>query len=101
MIEIKAGNLNTMFQRIAKTFPMLKMKLKQSGIEDKPEDFVKKTFISAFYMTTGLVVALFLVLAKYNVLKGFVFVFIPVIFIIMFCHTIIFMFTKWTTNITC
>ena len=88
MIKIKAGNLNTMFQRIAKAFPMLKMKLKQSGIEDKPEDFVKKTFISAFYMTTGLVVTLFLVLAKYDVLKGFAFVSIPIVFAIMFFYMI-------------
>ena len=88
VIKIKAGNLNTMFQRIAKAFPMLRMKLKQSGIEDKPEDFVKKTFISAFYMTTGLVVTLFLVLAKYDVLKGFAFISIPVIFVVMFFYMI-------------
>src|SRR3989338_1849080 len=57
-------------------------------MDDKPEDFIKKTFISAFYMTTGLVVTLFLVLAKYDVLKGFTFVFIPIIFFIMFFYMI-------------
>ena len=62
---------------------MLKLKLKQAGMEDKPENFIKKTFISAFYMTTGLVIALFLVLAKLEVLKGIMFLAIPIIFVIM------------------
>ncbi len=83
---MKAGTLNTLFQRIAKAFPGLKVRLKQAGMEDKPEDFIKKTFLSAFYMTTGLVVALFLILAKLNVLKGFLFLIIPVIFIVMFFY---------------
>ena len=65
---------------------MLKLKLKQAGMEDKPEDFIKKTFISAFYMTTGLVVALFLVLAKLEVLKGIMFLIIPIIFAMMFFY---------------
>ncbi len=88
MISIKAGALNTLFQRVAKTAPMLKMKLKQAGIDDKPEDFIKKTFLSAFYMTTGLVVSLFLILAKYNVLKGALFLAVPVIFFVMFFYMI-------------
>ncbi len=65
---------------------MLKLKLKQAGMEEKPEDFIKKTFISAFYMTTGLVVALFLVLAKLEILKGIMFLIIPIIFVIMFFY---------------
>ena len=77
MTKMKAGALNTIFQRVAKAAPMLKMKLKQAGIDDKPEDFIKKTFVSAFYMTTGLVVALFLVLAKFNVLKGIMLLRLP------------------------
>ncbi|MBI4452524.1 type II secretion system F family protein [Candidatus Woesearchaeota archaeon] len=75
-----------MFRIIAKAFPMLRLKLKQAGMEEKPEDFIKKTFISAFYMTTGLVVALFLVLAKLEVLKGIMFFIIPVVFVIMFFY---------------
>ena len=88
MISIKAGALNTIFQRVAKATPMLKVKLKQAGIDDKPEDFIKKTFLSAFYMTTGLVVALFLILAKYNVLKGVLFLIVPVVFFVMFFYMI-------------
>ena len=83
---MKAGTLNTFFQRIAKASPVLKLKLKQAGMVDKPEDFIKKTFLSAFYMTTGLVVFLFLVLAKLNVIKGILFLVIPIIFIVMFFY---------------
>lgn len=86
MVYIKGGALNNLIRVIAKTFPMLKLKLKQAGMEDKPEDFIKKTIISAFYMTTGLVVAVFLVLAKFEVLKGIMFLIIPVIFVMMFLY---------------
>lgn len=85
---MKAGNINTLFQRIAKAFPNLKVKLKQAGMDDRPEEFIKKTFISAFYMTTGLGVSLFLVLAKFNVLKGAVFALVPLIFLVMFFYMI-------------
>ncbi|MBI2559221.1 type II secretion system F family protein [Candidatus Woesearchaeota archaeon] len=85
---MKAGNLNTLFQRIAKTFPGLKGKLKQAGMDDKPEEFIKRTFVSAFYMTTGLVVVLFLLLAKLDVLTGILFLIVPVIFAVMFFYMI-------------
>ena len=88
MIKIKAGKLNTLFQRVAKISPMLRVKLKEAGIDDKPEDFIKKTFISAFYMTTGLVVVFFFLLAKYIALNGIIIFFIPVIFIVMFSYMI-------------
>jgi len=39
-------------------------------------------------MTTGIVVFLFLILAKFNVLKGFMFLIIPLIFIFMFLYMI-------------
>ena len=86
MVFIKGGALNNLIRVIAKTFPTLKLKLKQAGMEDKPEDFIKKTFISAFYMTTGLVISLFLVLAKFEVLKGIMFLIIPIIFAVMFLY---------------
>ena len=88
MIKLHLESTNTLFQRIAKAFPLLKMKLKQAGMDDKPELFIKKTFVTAFYMTTGIVVFLFLILAKFNVLKGFMFLIIPLIFIFMFLYMI-------------
>ena len=86
MIRIKS--LNVLFQRISKAFPALKIKLKQAGMDDKSEYFIKKTFISAFYMTTGLVVALFLVLAKLNLVRGVLFLIVPIIFVVMFFYMI-------------
>lgn len=88
MIKIKAGALNTLLQRTSKLFPSLKVKLKQAGMEDKPEDFIKKTFLSAFYMTTGLAVLLFLVLAKLDLFKGAVLLLIPILFVMMFFYMI-------------
>ena len=85
---MKSNLLGTVFQRIAKSSPGLKLKLKQAGMEDRPEDFIKKTFISAFYMTTGLVVFLFLILAKLNVLKGVLFLIVPIVFFVMFFYMI-------------
>lgn len=80
--------LSTIFQRIAKATPGLKLKLKEAGMEDKAEDFIKKTFLSAFYMTTGLVVFSFLLLAKLELLSGVLFLIVPVIFIVMFFYMI-------------
>ena len=68
--------------------PMLKFKLKQAGMDERPENFVKKTFITAFYMTTGLVVVLFIVLAKLNLITGLLFLIVPAIFIVMFMYMI-------------
>ena len=86
MIEIGTSSFNTIFLRISKAFPGLKIKLKEAGMDDKPEEFIKKTFVSAFYMTTGLTISLFLVLAKLNLLKGIIFLIIPLIFLIMFFY---------------
>lgn len=74
------------FQRLAKTAPSLKAKLKQAGLNYTPEEFIKRTFLSAFYMTTGLVVSVFLILAKFNLLKGVLFVFPPLLFFVMFSY---------------
>jgi flagellar protein FlaJ len=77
---------NVIFERIARSLPHLKNKLKKAGREDKPEEFVKKTFLTAFYMTTGTIVFLFLILAKYNVLRGILFIFPPIMFIFLFFY---------------
>ena len=75
-----------LFQKIATAFPGLKHKLRQAGMPYKPEEFIKKTFLSAFYATTGLIVSVFLILAKFNVLKGVFFIFPPIIFAVLFFY---------------
>ena len=74
------------FQAVARSLPNLKDNLKKAGMNYKPEDFIKRTFLSAFYMTTGTVISVALILAKFNVLKGIMFVFIPIIFLLLFAY---------------
>lgn len=70
------------YQIVARNLPEIKSKLKRAGMDFKAEEFVKRTLISAFYMTTGLVVCLALILAKFNALKAVMIVFVPIIFFI-------------------
>src|SRR3989344_4312876 len=77
---------SAIFQMMARALPNLKLKLKKAGMNYTPEEFVKRTFLSAFYMTTGLVVSLALILAKFNVLKGMMIVFVPIIFLLLFFY---------------
>ena len=72
------------FQIIARNLPKLKHNLKKAGINYKPEEFIKRTFLSAFYMATGVVIFFGLILAKFNILKGIMIIFIPIIFFLLF-----------------
>jgi len=77
--------INILLQKIAKIVPSLNLKLKQAGMKDTPEYFVKKTLIATGYMGGGVILFLFLVLAK----LGFalqVLMIAPVILIIMFFY---------------
>ncbi|MBW2976404.1 type II secretion system F family protein [Candidatus Woesearchaeota archaeon] len=79
---------NALFQIVVRKLPNLKYSLKKAGMNYKPEDFIRQTFISAFYMTTGLVVFLVLVMAKLNALKWVMVILIPIIFAILFSYLI-------------
>jgi len=74
------------FQIIARNLPNLKHSLKKAGMNYKPEEFIKRTFLSAFYMTTGLVISLALILSKLDVLNSIMVIFIPIIFFIFFAY---------------
>ena len=75
-----------LFQTIARNLPNLKYNLKKAGMNYNPEDFIKRAFLSAFYMTTGIVVFLALILAKFDVLKSIMLLFIPIIFFMFFFY---------------
>lgn len=66
--------------------PGIKDKLKQAGMGYKPEEFVKRTFLTSFYMATGIVVFLFFLLAKFNLLAKIFFIAPPLIFAVMFIY---------------
>jgi archaeal flagellar protein FlaJ len=53
---------------------------------DKPDEFIKKTMVSAFYVTFGLIAFLFLVLAKLELLTGILFLAIPILYILAFVY---------------
>jgi len=76
------------FYRIARRFPGLPLKLKQAGMLYSPEQFVKKTLLSSFYLTTGLVLLLGAIVAKIQFLLNILLFSIPAIFIIVFFYFI-------------
>lgn len=78
--------LDAFFQIIARNLPNLKHSLKKAGMNYKPEEFIKRTFISAFYTTTGIVISLVLVLIKFGVLRIVMIIFVPIIFFILFSY---------------
>ena len=71
-----------LFQIIARHLPNLKHRLKKGGMDYKPEEFIKRTFLSAFYMSTGIVFFLALILAKLDVLKGVMVIFIHLYYLL-------------------
>jgi pilus assembly protein TadC len=64
------------------------MKLAQAGIFERPEDFIRKSFMAAFYMTTLLGVVVMGVLIKFQVVKGIIIIILPVLFILFFSFLI-------------
>jgi len=74
------------FKRIAQSFPSLRAKLKEAGMEDDPEDFVRKTFMSAFYLTTLIMFIAALVLIKTSGVNIYFYIVIPVIFLLLFLY---------------
>jgi flagellar protein FlaJ len=77
---------NPFFRKISDSIPGLGIKLKMAGMNQKPEDFIKKTFISAFYMTTGFLFFVGTILAKLNVMFGVLYFIFPILFVIMFFY---------------
>jgi flagellar protein FlaJ len=77
---------NVFFRNMAEKIPGLETKLKQAGMFQKPEEFVKKTFMSAFYMTTGIVFFIGTILAKLHVLLGILYFVFPLLFVAMFFY---------------
>jgi len=77
---------DVLFKRIAGKIAGLSMKLQQAGMPDTDVEFVKKTFFSAFYMTTGIVVALTVLLTKVNVGVAVALLIFPVLFMMMFMY---------------
>lgn len=74
------------FRHIAENIPGLEIKLRQAGMPDKPEQFIKKTFVSSFYMTTGIVFFIATILAKLHMVMGFLYFAFPLLFVVLFFY---------------
>lgn len=61
--------LNIIFQRIARAFPKLGGKLRRADIKESPERFIKKTVISAVYITTGIIIFLFFIFSRFGIVS--------------------------------
>jgi len=77
--------VHNIFRIIARSKSNLDFKLKQAGIKDKPELFVKKTFISSLYMTLGFGAVLFFLLGKTKFVV-LVLIFVPILFVMLFFY---------------
>lgn len=75
-----------LFKRIAQSFPNLTTKLREAGMEIEPEAFVKKTFLSAFYLTTMIMFIAALVLIKTRGISAWFYVLVPVVFALLFLY---------------
>jgi flagellar protein FlaJ len=74
------------FERIAKSFPALGLRLKQAGMEYTPEQFVKKAVFAAFYLTTFIIFLLGALFLKMQILLRLLYFVFPIIFIALFFY---------------
>jgi flagellar protein FlaJ len=68
------------FQTIAERIPQLRLKLRQAGMDQKPDEFVRKTFFASVSMSFGLFFALFLLLYGFNLFHPFILLGLPFLF---------------------
>lgn len=67
-------------------YPSLSMKLVQAGMYEDPATFIKKTVISAFYMTTAFMLMIAAFLSKAEGLKSILLFLFPVVFFVSFSY---------------
>jgi archaeal flagellar protein FlaJ len=76
------------FQTISEKVPGLKLKLKQAGMLDKPEEFVRKTLLVSVYMSVGLFVFLFLLLYGFGLFDPILLLGMPLLCICLLFYLI-------------
>ena len=84
MVNISA----VFFETLARHFPDLKLKLQQAGIDQKPEQFIKRTVLGAFYLAFGITAFLFLILAKRGIGMTFLLGLFPILIVLFFFYMI-------------
>lgn len=74
------------FKVMSRFFPALKEKLIQAGLAEKPEHFIKRSFLIAFYLTTVLMVLLTILFIRLQVVKWLLFIIFPVLLLLIFIN---------------
>lgn len=73
-------------KRIARKLPTLGIKLKQGGMNVTPEQFVKRTVMSAFYLTTGMLLITAGFFSRFEFFGQILAVLTPLLFILLFVY---------------
>jgi flagellar protein FlaJ len=81
-------SIEHVYKRIASHIPSLSLKLRQAGMADTDVEFVRKTLFSAFYLTTGVMVALVLLMSKVKLNLLLALIVFPMMFFMMFMYFI-------------
>ncbi len=68
--------------------PGLRTKLNQSGLRYSPHEFIKRTFVSAFYMTTGIGVLIVVIMTELEVFSKMMYFIFPLLYIFMFYYMV-------------
>lgn len=79
--------IDGIIQRIAREVPQLVLKLKQADMSETPEEFIKKTFLSSFYMSSGLILFLWLVSSRFGSFTLLLAMAYPILFIALYIYT--------------
>ena len=74
------------FYRLSRNFPHLAAKLRQAGITNTPEQFLKRTLILTFYLWFGLVLLLGVIAFKLPTIRPLVYITIPILLIVLFFY---------------
>jgi len=74
------------FERIAKSFPGLNIKLRQAGMKQTPVEFVRKAAFASFYLTTFVIFMLGAVFLKLNILLRLLYFIFPALFVGLFFY---------------
>ena len=74
---------SSFFKILLRRFPALPETLIQAGMMDKPEEFVRKSFFGALYLTAGVSFALAMGLIKFGYVKIAIFI-APLVFFMLF-----------------
>lgn len=71
---------------ISKFFPGLSVKLVQAGIFEKPEDFIKKSFLISSVMTPVIILILTIIFIRMQIVKWVLILAFPMLFFLLFLN---------------